>query len=102
VRKVTGQNDQPKADFEALTAQDEQRRSITAEAQTDKHSMSGLEQESKKVSERVSDNVSEKSEKEFEKASQGERSFVELQMRADAVDKVMTKNGPPELDLNSG
>jgi hypothetical protein len=28
--------------------------------------------------------------------------FAELQERANAVDKVMTKNGPPELDLGSG
>ena len=37
-----------------------------------------------------------------DKARQQLRSFAELQERADAVDKVMTQNGPPELDLNSG
>ncbi len=30
------------------------------------------------------------------------QSLAELQERADAIDKVLTKNGPPELDLRSG
>ncbi len=30
------------------------------------------------------------------------QSFAELQESADAIDKVLTKNGPPELDLRSG
>jgi hypothetical protein len=95
VRKVTGQNDEPKLDFEALTAQQEQSRFNTAEAQTDKNSKKLLEKESENEPKKEPKKVSEKE-------AQKERLFVELQQRADAVDKVMTKNGPPEFDLTSG